>query len=110
MLEIHPVIRPLLEPDFIPASLWNRAYRTLVDADPAARTLTLALVRSDGEASRFSTRVLSERHPAAMLTRRFAERLLKFLLWQRGGHRVLVAGAPEIAAELARAYSATGEQ
>src|SRR5690606_36008325 len=37
-----------------------------------------------------------------------AERLLKFLLWQKGGCRVLVAGADEIAAYLASVYSATG--
>jgi len=28
---------------------------------------------------------------------RYVELLLKFLLWQRGGYRVLIAGEPEIA-------------
>lgn len=108
MLAITPRIRPELEPGFMPASLWNRAYLALAAADRDVRTMTLALVRADGGASRFETRVLGAEHPAAALTLRFAERLLKFLLWQRGGCRVLVAGAPEIAAELARIYSSAG--
>lgn len=37
-------------------------------------------------------RVLSAGHPAAAHTLRYVE-LLKFLLWQKGGCRVLVAGA-----------------
>jgi predicted NBD/HSP70 family sugar kinase len=36
------------------------------------------------------------------------ERILKFLLWQKGGFRVSVAGPAEIAAYLARAYAPGG--
>lgn len=98
----------MLEPGFVPAALWNRAYRKMVSADAQARPLTLALVRADGGASRFATRVLGENHPAAVLSLRYVERLLKFLLWQRGGCRVLVSGAPEITAQLARIYAPGG--
>ncbi|MDB6166624.1 MAG: transcriptional regulator [Lacunisphaera sp.] len=110
MLDLHLRFPPALEPDFRPASLWNRAYQALVARDPGARPLALTLGRPDGTVSRHDTRVLREAHPAAVLNLRYVERLLKFLLWQKGGCHVLVAGADEIAAQLARIYSATGER
>lgn len=108
MLKITPFIRPPLDNDFVPAALWNRAYRSLVSSDKASRQLTIVLERPDGGTSRNQSRVLSADHPSAALTLRYAERLLKFLLWQKGGFRVHVAGAPEVASHLAAVYSPGG--
>lgn len=108
MLNITPCFRPPLDPDFIPAALWNRAYRAIVATDPKERTLIITLERPDAGVSRHQSRVLSADHPAASLSLRYAERLLKFLLWQKGGCTVRIAGAPEIAAHLATVYSAAG--
>jgi len=110
MLTIHPRFRPPLDPDFAPAVLWNRAYVSMTTASPSRRRLVLALVRPDGFSSRHEAVVLSAGHPAAALSLRYVERLLKFLLWQKGGCRVLVVGAPELAAHLARIYSPAGAQ
>ena len=108
MLSVAPKLRPILDPDFLPAALWQRAYRALVAADPGARPFALVLVRNDGAVFRHESRVLSAGHPAAALTSLYAERLLKFLLWMKGGPRVLVAGADEVARELAKTYSPQG--
>jgi predicted NBD/HSP70 family sugar kinase len=108
MLSICPRHPPVLDPDFVPAVLWNRAYASLVAADREARSLVIVLERSDGGTSRHQTRVLSQNHAAAALTLRTVERLLKFLLWQKGGWRVRIAGAPEIAAQLAEIYAPGG--
>jgi len=108
MLSIAPKLRPTLDPEFLPAALWHRAYREWVAADSGSRPFTIVLVRTDGAVFRHDSRVLSAGHPAAALTLTFAERLLKFLLWMKGGPQVLVAGADEIAAALAKIYSATG--
>lgn len=110
MLPVAPKIRPSLDPDFLPASLWQRAYRALVAHDPGARPFAMVLVRPDGSAFRHESRVLSAGHPAAALTLTYAERLLKFLLWMKGGSRVLVAGADETASALSTLYSATGSR
>ena len=109
-LTVAPQFRPALDKDFLPAVLWNRAYAELVGKDAAARPLALALIRPDGGASVYRTSMLSASHVAAPLTLRYVERLLKFLLWQRGGCRVLVAGADELVPELARIYSPPGER
>jgi predicted NBD/HSP70 family sugar kinase len=108
MLSAEPKIRPSLDPEFQPAVLWNHGYRKLVSRDPGARPLALVLARPDGTAFRYDTRVLSVEHPAAGLTLTYAERLLKFLLWMKGGSQVLVAGADEIAATLGSIYHPTG--
>jgi predicted NBD/HSP70 family sugar kinase len=108
MLTIVPRLRPPLDPGFLPAVLWNRAYCALVESDPGARTVGLGLRRRDGTTFAHETRVLPPEDPAAALNLRYVERLLKFLLWQKGGSRVQVAGAPELAADLAKIYSPAG--
>jgi predicted NBD/HSP70 family sugar kinase len=108
MLNVAPKIRPSLDPEFTPAALWERAYRALVEQDSAARAFAMVLVRPDGTVFRHDSRVLGDSHPAAALTLTYAERLLKFLLWMKGGSQVFVAGADEIAAALAKIYSPAG--
>lgn len=108
LLPIKPAFRPVLDPGFVPAALWNRAYRAKTKADPAARTLDLALSRRDGTTFRWSGAILSTGGANDALTLRYLERHVQFLLWQKGGSRLLIAGAPEIAASLAAIYSATG--
>ncbi|MFZ9748157.1 MAG: ROK family protein [Opitutaceae bacterium] len=108
MLALTPSVRPSLERDFVPAALWNRAYRALVAADPGARPFALVLRSPGGAVSRHDGRVLGAGHPQAALTLLYAERLLKFLLWQRGGCHVSVGGADEVARHLATVYAPGG--
>ncbi|HLI83070.1 MAG TPA: hypothetical protein VKV17_04080 [Bryobacteraceae bacterium] len=108
MFAISPKIRPPLDPDFLPASLWNRAYRYAVKASGGGASLAFALERSDGSVSTFRTAVLPHHGAHIPLNERYAERLVKFLLWQKGGHRILVAGDGQIAAYLRSVYAAGG--
>ena len=108
MLTVAPKHRPSLDPEFLPAALWKRAYAELVAKDPGARPFALVLARRDGAVFRHDGRVLAATHAQAQLNFTYAERLLKFLLWMKGGSRVLVAGADEIAAALAKAYAPGG--
>jgi predicted NBD/HSP70 family sugar kinase len=104
-MNIAPKFRPVLDPEFVPACLWNRAFREAAASSP--RPLALALERSDGSVSVFRTAV--SQHDDA-LNRQYAERLLKFLLWQKGGYRVTVAGDPAIAEYLRSVYSPAGSR
>ena len=101
---LNPQFRPVLDPDFQPASLWNRAYRVLVSQSGGGVPLIIALERADGAVSLFRTAVLPG-HPE---TNRYAERLLKFLLWQKGGWRITVAGDRDVVAHLSSVYSPSG--
>jgi predicted NBD/HSP70 family sugar kinase len=110
MIDVRPALPPPLERKFAPAALWNRAYRALVARDPAARPLSVVVSSTGGAVSRHDTRVLSVGHPAAALSLTYVERLVKFLLWHKGGSHVRIAGADEIVAELKLVYSDTGER
>src|ERR1035438_1688538 len=106
-LPIAPRFVPALDPGFVPASLWNGAYRARV-AETGGRPLAVALERSDGSVSVFQSAVLPHAGGAVTLNHRYVERLLKFLLWQKGGWRVTIAGEARIADHLRAVYSPTG--
>ena len=107
---VTPEFRPVLDPSFVPAVLWNRAYRAQAEADPAARTIHIALSRQDGTTFRWSGKILSASSANSQLTLRYIERHVKFLLWQKGGSRLIIAGAPDVAESLAAIYSENGER
>ena len=105
--DITPRFHPPLDAGFVPAALWNRGYRARVSESEGA-PLALALERGDGSVSVYRTNTLPHRGAGVEWNCRYAERLLKFLLWQKGGCRVKVAGAPELARHLAEVYSPSG--
>ena len=107
---IRPAFVPPLDPGFVPAALWNRAYRERCASDPGAHPLAIALERADGTVSRFETRVLPHEGANIPLNTTYVERLVKTLLWARGGWRVIVGGDDAIAAALGAIYAPEGER
>ncbi len=103
-----PRHQPPLDPGFVPAVLWNRAYRERVGGDPGAHDLHLALARRDGTTFRHQLRILPHEGGNIPLNRKFIERTVKFLLWMKGGSRLHVAGNDAVAVLLAETYSGTG--
>ncbi len=94
---------PVLDPDFIPFGIWAKAY--LVEAD---HPIAIAVEREDGL---ISVRESFIRGPEfAEANFRYVERLVKFTLWSKGGFRVYLKGADDIAEKLATAYSPDGER
>jgi predicted NBD/HSP70 family sugar kinase len=106
-LSVSPRFRPVLDPEFLPASLWSRAYRTIAQT-AGARPLAIALERSDGGVSVLRTAILPHEGGNIAVNHRYTERLLKYLLWQKGGYRITIAGEPRIAAYLRAVYSPEG--
>jgi len=108
---IAPQVVPILDPGFRPAVLADRGYRALVDALPDAVPVRLALEQADGTVFRFDVRVFPDAHPESAANFTFAERLIKFLLWSRGGWRIYLDGPASLAAQLTAHYreTATGK-
>jgi predicted NBD/HSP70 family sugar kinase len=100
--------RPVLDSEFVPASLWNRAYRARVRESGSGHNLAIALERSDGSVSVFRTAVLPHEGKNVAINNRYVERLLKFLLWQKGGYRVTIGGDARIADYLRSVYAPEG--
>jgi len=107
---IAPPTVPPLDPGFRPAVLANRAFRVAIDASGRGTPLRLGLQRPDGAISAFETIVFADGSPQAAANLPHVERLVKFLLWQRGASRVLVAGPTAIGEHLQRVYSLDGQR
>lgn len=105
---VTPRIVPQLDPGFVPAVLWNRAYRHHVG--DKGQPVTIALERANGNTSVYTTTILPDIPDNADLNLRYMERLVKMLLWSRGGWRITIAGAPEVAAQLEVIYSTSGSR
>jgi predicted NBD/HSP70 family sugar kinase len=109
-IHLTPKFTPPLEPNFKPASLFNRAYRTELARSGQGTPLVIGLDRSDGKRSRFETEVFSRDHSWAAYNKIYVERIVKFLLWQRGGYKIMIGGPVEIGAYIQQVYAPGGER
>src|SRR5574338_264548 len=105
---IEPKLKPPLDEAFRPAVLANQNFRRQVA--PAGVRAVIGLERDNGEVSRFETVVYPEGHPDFESNYFYIERIVKFLLWQRGGHTVYVGGPRQIGEYIRQAYSPDGSQ
>jgi predicted NBD/HSP70 family sugar kinase len=105
---VKPHFIPPLDPDFRPAVLANRAFRK--EALEAGAPLVIGLERSGGEFARFETVVFPADHPRAPEDLYYVERIVKFLLWQRGGWKVYVGGPRFIGEHIRKVYAPDGER
>jgi predicted NBD/HSP70 family sugar kinase len=105
---IAPSIVPPLDPGFRPAVLASRAFREVVAASGVGVPLVLGLERVNGSLSRFETTVFPDNHPQADANLRYVERLVKFLLWQKGGWKVVIGGPRRIGEHIRATYAPDG--
>lgn len=110
MIEVHPKILPPLDSEFLPASLWNRAYLKAVQQSGRGEPLAIALERADGSISVYRTQVFPHEGDFLPANEMYLERLVKFLLWQKGGYKVTIAGDPRAAAYIQQVFSPTGKR
>lgn len=100
--------KPVLDPGFLPAVLWNRAYHRAVEDSGRAVRFALALQRSDGTITTIRTSILPHEGANVALNRTYLDRLLKLMLWSFGGWRVIAGGCTPAAEMLRTIYSLTG--
>jgi predicted NBD/HSP70 family sugar kinase len=106
-IAVAPAIIAPLDPGFLPAALFSRKYRQLASANGDV-PLRVAVERGDGSISTYGTTVIPPGVGHREATQLYVERIVKMLLWQRGGWRVYVGGPAEIANYIKQAYSPTG--
>jgi predicted NBD/HSP70 family sugar kinase len=107
-MDIGIAIKPELDSQFVPAVLWNRAFRARVRTCEEAVDVVIALQRPDKTCSVFNTKILPLSAQNETLNLRYLERTFKFLLWQRGGCKALIAGCNPLVKKLAAIYAPTG--
>ncbi len=94
---------PPLDGQFVPFGAWMRAY-----LDGAEHPIAIAVEREDGLVSVYESAIRGPEFFDANL--RYVERLIKFVLWSRGGFRVYLTGCDEIAAMIADMYAPWGSR
>lgn len=105
---VEPLFLPPLDPEFRPAVLANKALVTAATEAGKAVPLRIGLERADGSVSTYETLCWAEGSDNFAANLMYAERLVKFLLWQRGGWRVMVGGPAAIGEHIKAVYSPTG--
>ena len=107
ILDIVPKILPPLDPGFRPPVLAWRTYREEVRASRSTVQARIALERENELTAVFEMSVFPDPlHEKA--TCRMIERTVKFLLWSRGGWRIVFQGPRPAAGILERAYAGEG--
>ena len=94
-----------LDPAFQPAVLFNREYVAKAKASGRSVPLVLGLEREGGLISRYETCVVPDEQSETI---RYIERLVKFLLWARGGWKLHFGGPERLGLEIARCFSKGG--
>ncbi len=106
-MKLHLNFVPPLDPDFQSAVLFNRCYIQALNVSGRSVPLVLGLEREGGLVSRFETVVRSRVDGETL---QYVERIVKFLLWARGGWKLHFGGPKEIGQQIARIYSARGSR
>ena len=103
---VLPKIKPPLDENFSPAILANQNLQRKIRL--VGVRAVVGLERSGGDVSRFETLLYPEGHPDFETNLPYIERIVKFLLWQRGGHTVYVGAPKQIGGFIHNLYSANG--
>ncbi|MDZ4815661.1 MAG: ROK family protein [Verrucomicrobiota bacterium] len=105
LLQVRPSIVPPLDETFEPCVLGAQNYIKNARASANHEPLIIGLERGQGFVSRYETVVFSQGSPYDADTLRYAERLVKFLLWARGGGKVFIGGPSFISAHIEKLYT-----
>ena len=85
-------VEAILDKEFMPMSL---VYKDFTEAAKAAggKKLVIGIERNKGYISAFETVIFPERCGYDEKNYEFIERLVKTLLWIRGGHKIIISGS-----------------
>jgi predicted NBD/HSP70 family sugar kinase len=106
--QVEPRIHSPLDPGFVPAILVNREFQRLVKNE--GEKAVIGLERGSGDTSRVELTVFPDHHPLSIWNNRYVERIVKFLLWQRGSYKLFFYGSPSITSYLANTFSPRGDR
>lgn len=101
----HTLITAPLDPGFKPAILFNREYQKNLASTGKGVPLVLGLERENGLVSRFETHVSPHADATTLF---YVERLVKFLIWSRGGWKLHFGGPAIIGEAIKKTYSSRG--
>ncbi|NLN55745.1 MAG: ROK family protein [Clostridiales bacterium] len=99
-------VESVLDREFIPLSLVCREMRE--NTKNEGQDIVIGIERNNGQISTFRTRVYKDGIGKDDINFRFIERIVKALLWVRGGYKIIIAGSPVIGKKIKKAYEKDG--
>ena len=102
----EPKFLPELHPTYRPAILANRAFEEAARDTGSPVDIGIALEQADGSVFHHRTVVFPGDHALTENNFRHVERIVKFLLWQRGGWKIHLSGAESLVPRLQEHYRA----
>ncbi len=105
---INPQFLSELDPEFRPAVLANREFLIAVEKSGDAVDVSIGLERNNGLISTYNTKVFGPKSDMLDENCYYIERLVKTLLWLKGGWKVIFGGPEEIGQYLQKAYYVGG--
>ena len=102
-----PRILPPLERDFLPLSVLMRDFHTAV-ARGKKQPLAISIVRNQGFTSTFRMNVFPDGVGKDGENCAIVERIVKSLLWIKGGYKIIIAGSKAIYEHIAACYRLGG--
>ncbi|MCA1901624.1 MAG: ROK family protein [Candidatus Hydrogenedens sp.] len=103
-------LTPPMDPNFIPPKLVNEQFKSKVKETKDAVKVVIALERLNKSISRFETKIFPEGHPLFESSYFYIERILKFLLWQKGGWKIYIYAPKQLIQYIEKTYSPQGER
>ena len=108
ILKIDVGTKPPLDPGFIPAVLWNKAYREAVKQSGEGQKIVIALERNHDSVSTYAAEIFPHVEAYRQLNIKYVERLVKLLLWLKGGYKLTIAGCDSLVDDIRKVYSRNG--
>ena len=107
-INVNPLYIPVLDTNYKPAILANRAFRKAVGESGKSVLLRIAVERGDGLISTYDTEVFEEGTGMDNENFFYTERLVKTLLWIHGGWKVIIGGPASIGEYIRKVYTPEG--
>jgi predicted NBD/HSP70 family sugar kinase len=107
-LNISPKVVPELDKDFCPAVLVNRSFLEEINKANDGTRIVIAIERGSGLTSVYESRIFKDDCGKNELNFIITERIIKTLLWLKGGWKVTIAGSKIVGEAIKKAYSPGG--
>lgn len=101
-------ITSMLDNNFKPAAIENKRFIQHVLKSGKGVPLTIILERGDGLISIYKTSVFNDNEDMDKFNYFYAERLIKTLLWSRGGWKITIVGSNKIGEYIKKVYTSGG--
>ena len=95
-------VESVLDKQFTPMALVAREFRENTKED--GQDIVIGIERNNGYVSAFKTRIYKDGIGKDDINFRYIERIVKALLWIRGGYKIIIAGGSVVGEKIKKAY------